>query len=116
MEVPGGTQALDRTEWVPVVHEGRHGRLPRPTLLAAMVGKAAATQFPKPDRHYRDLALLLCLVEDPFELVERLTRKDRSRLRKARGLLDETHPAWALAPAEIRSNGRVAYEVLVGTS
>ncbi|MCW2761799.1 MAG: hypothetical protein JWR85_2000 [Marmoricola sp.] len=112
VEVPGGTQALGRTEMVTIIHEGRQGRLPRPTLLAAIVGKAAATGLPNPERHYRDLALLLCLVEDPFVLVDRLTRKDRQRLGMARKLLDDAHPAWALAPPGIRANGQISYTIL----
>jgi hypothetical protein len=112
VEVPGGTQALARTERVTIVHEGRQGSLPRPTLLAAVVSKAAATGLPDPQRHYRDLALLLCLVEDPFAFADQLTRKDRQRLRGARRLLDDTHPAWALAPAAIRANGQISYKLL----
>ena len=112
VEVPGGTQALDRTELVTIVHEGRQGSLPRPTLLAAIVSKAAATGLPNPERHYRDLALLLCLVEDPFELNAQLKPKDRQRLRRARQLLDKAHPAWALAPSEIRANGQISYTIL----
>lgn len=115
VEVPGGTQALDRTELVTIVHEGRQGSLPRPTLLAAIVGKAAATGLPGPERHYRDLALLLCLIEDPFVLVDQLTRKDRQRLRMAQKLLDGAHPAWALAPSEIRTDGQISYTILTGT-
>jgi len=114
VEVPAGTQALGRTEVVRIVHEGRQGRLPRPTLLAAIVGKAAATGLPNPERHYRDLALLLCLVEDPFVLVEQLTRKDRQRLGRAGCLLDDAHPAWALAPSEIRASGQISYRILTG--
>lgn len=114
IEVPGGTQALSRTELVTVVHEGRRGTIPRPTLLAAIVGKAAATALPGPDRHYRDLALLCALVVDPFELVDEMTRKDRQRLRLASKLLDDAHPAWPLLPATIRSAGQIAYGVLHG--
>ncbi|MFO6451483.1 MULTISPECIES: hypothetical protein [unclassified Aeromicrobium] len=112
IEVPGGTQALKRTELVTIRHETRDGSLPRPTLLAAIVGKAAATQLPRPERHYRDLALLLCLVDDPFGMVDELTTKDRRRLRSAKLLDDEAHPAWALVPSEIRSRGQIAYGIL----
>ncbi len=115
VEAPGGKQALDRTELVTIVHEGRQGQLPRPTLLGAIVGKAAATRLTRPDRHYRDLALLLCLVEDPFALADQLTRKDRQRLGMARELLDDAHPAWALAPPAIRPNGQISYTILTGT-
>jgi len=114
VEIPGGTQALARSETVRIAHESRHGSLPRPTLLAAIVGKAAATRLPGPARHYRDLALLLSLVEDPFALVEELTPKDRRRLRGAQQLLDEAHPAWALVPPEIRGQGQIAYTILAG--
>ena len=114
IEVPGGTQALNRTERVTIVHEGRSGTLPRPTLLAAIVGKAAATELPTPARHYRDLALLCALVEDPFDLAEQLTRKDRKRIRLAKALLDDTHAAWALVPDVVRGQGQIAYGVLHG--
>lgn len=40
--MPAGRQALTRTRWVRVEHEGRTGRLPRPDLLGALVAKAAA--------------------------------------------------------------------------
>lgn len=112
IEVPGGTQALSRTELITVVHEGRTGTIPRPTLLAAIVGKAAATALPGPERHYRDLALLCALVEDPFEISEQLTRKDRQRLRLASQLLDDAHAAWSLVPAAIRPAGQIAYGIL----
>ncbi|RLV56474.1 hypothetical protein D9V41_05195 [Aeromicrobium phragmitis] len=114
VEVPGGTQALNRTERVTIVHEDRHGTLPRPTLLAAIVGKAAATALPSAERHYRDLALLCALVEDPFAVVDQLTKKDRQRVRLAKDLLDETHPAWALVPDPIRDQGQIAYGILHG--
>jgi hypothetical protein len=43
--------------------------VPRPSLLAAIVAKGAACGLPgNTDRHFRDLALLLCLVEDPFDV------------------------------------------------
>ncbi|HEX7738739.1 MAG TPA: hypothetical protein VF426_03735 [Marmoricola sp.] len=112
IEVPGGTQALARTERVTIVHAGRTGTIPRPTLLAAIIGKAAATALPSPDRHYRDLALLCALVTDPFALAEQVTRKDRQRLRLASNLLDQAHPAWLLVPSTIRGAGQVTYDIL----
>ena len=114
LEVPGGTQALLRSETITVHHEGREGTLPRPTLLAAIIGKAAAVKLPDPDRHYRDLALLCALVEDPFELRDQLTKKDRKRLRKAHRLLNDNHPAWVLVPDNIRGQGQISYAILHG--
>lgn len=114
IEVPGGTQALNRTERVTVIHEGRSGTVPRSSLLAAIVGKAAATALATPERHYRDLALLCALVDDPFTLAEQLTTKDRQRVRSARDLVDDAHAAWALVPEAIRGQGRIAYGILHG--
>lgn len=112
IEVPGGTQALSRTEHVGVVHEGRSGTIPRPTLLAAIVAKSAAAALPNPERHYRDLALLCALAEDPFEMAEQMTSKDRQRLRLAKALLEPSHPAWLLVPASRRGAGQIAYRIL----
>ena len=112
IEVPGGTQALTRTERVMITHEGRSGQIPRPTLLGAIVMKAAATELPSPARHYRDLALLCSVVADPFDLAGQLTAKDRQRLRRARALADDSHIAWSLVPAEIRIQGQITFSIL----
>lgn len=112
VEVPGGSQALQRVEFVTVEHEGRTGTVPRPTLLAAVVGKAAATALPGPERHYRDLALLLGLVADPFDLREQIDRKDLQRLRSAHAVADENHPAWGALSSDARANGLITYAVL----
>lgn len=111
--MPGGTQALSRTELVDVRHDGRTGTLPRPSLLAATVGKAAACGLPgNTDRHHRDLALLCALIPDPFAVREQLTPKDSKRLRIAGRLRDPRHPGWMLVPADIRDQGRQAYAIL----
>ena len=65
VQVPGGTQALDRTALLPVEHAGQRGLVPRPSLLGAIVVKAAAISvddLPRAQEH--DLALLLSLVAD----------------------------------------------------
>jgi hypothetical protein len=81
-------------------------------MLAALVAKAAATALPGPERHYRDLALLCTLVEDPFEMAEQMTAKDRQRLRLADALLEPSHPAWLLVPVSRRSAGQIAFGIL----
>jgi hypothetical protein len=114
LEVPAGSQALARTEWITVEHEGRTGRLPRPSLLAAIIGKSAAIPLPGgAERHLRDLALLLCLVQDPLALRGELTAKDRTRLALARPLLDGAHLAWTLAPPALRADGPTALRILL---
>jgi hypothetical protein len=112
VQVSGATQALRRTEMVSVIHEGRHGHVPRPTLLAAIVIKAAAVQLMDPARHYRDLALLCALTADPFDLADQLTAKDRQRLRLAAALGKDSHPAWSLVPADLRTQGQIAFAIL----
>lgn len=113
LEVPGGTQALDRTERVLVTHDQRQALVPRPSLLAAIVGKGAACNLPGDvSRHLRDLALLCAIVEDPYTLSEQLSKKDLQRVRQGAALHDTAHIAWSLVPARIRRNGRDAYAIL----
>lgn len=112
--MPGGSQALHRTELVTVAHEDRTGPIPRPSLLAAIVAKAAALDLPgDPARHHRDLALLLYLLPDPFEAREQTGSKDPRRLRAAIALLDEDHIAWTLAPTARREAGHAALRILL---
>jgi hypothetical protein len=113
VEVPAGTQALDRSEPVEIRHAGRTGMIPLPSLLAAIVIKAAASKLPGDTaRHERDLALLLALVPDPFAMRAELTASDRRRLRAVRTLVEPTNPAWRLVPSDIRDQGLAAYEIL----
>ena len=113
VQVPGGTQALARTELVPVTTGHRQGAIPRPTLLAAVVGKAAACGLPgDPARHLRDLAFLCALIDDPFAMTSELDKTDRRRLRLATALDDPRHPAWLLVRDDIRDDGRTAWAIL----
>lgn len=113
IQVPGGTQALQRTERIRIQVEGRIGEVPRPSLLGAVIGKAAGCGIPgDSSRHLRDLALLLALVEDPFALRDELTSKDRRWIRLASALDERSHTAWLQVPGEIRDQGRAAWEIL----
>lgn len=117
LQVPGGTQALNRTERVDVIHEGRRALVPRPSLLAALVAKGAACALPGDSaRHLRDIALLCALAPDPFDLAGALTNKDRQRLGSARKLADPHHPSWQLVPSDIREQGHEAYRILTARS
>jgi hypothetical protein len=113
VQVPGGTQALGRTERVAVQVSGRIGMIPRPNLLGAVVAKAGACGLPgDPARHLRDLALLCALIDDPFDFIDELTAADRKRLKLAGALNDRTHPAWILVPGPLRDDGRAAWAIL----
>ena len=122
--VPGGTQALDRAEAVNVVardlagDRSVEGIARRPSLLGALVTKAAATAIPgreNPDRDWQDAALLLRSIPDPFVLVSLLDRKDRDRLRRLRALDDRGHPGWALLGDEDHRRGTTALGILLDT-
>lgn len=94
VQVPGGTQALHRTELVTVVHADRTGAVPCPSLLGAIVAKGRACGLPgDPERHHRDLALLCALVDDPFEMRDAMGRKDPAALRRGGTLGNPSHPA-----------------------
>lgn len=112
VEVPGGSQALPRTELVVVGVGERRGSLPRPDLLGAILVKARAVRIDDvPEAQLRDLAFLLTLVSDPFEMREQLQPGEHRWLLRCEALLDPRHPAWrALASAD---NGRLAFSVLV---
>ncbi len=100
IQVPGGTQALARTELLPVECAGVEGHIPRPSLLGAIICKAAAVPVHR-DRQIQlgDLALLLSLVADPPALAPQLSHKDRVRLRAAAEIASSDHAVWGdLAP------------------
>ena len=111
---PGVSQALARTELVPIrVAEAVHW-VPRPNLLGAIVGKATASVVDtvEPERHRLDLAFLCGLVADPFAMAEEVTRKDRARLRAAATAVSPDDPAWRAATRS--ADARLALEILVG--
>lgn len=111
---PGTTQALDRTELVPVTFQGRIQSVPRPNLLGAIVGKSVArvADDKDPERHARDLAFLLSLVQDPSELKRLLTPKDQKRLRLAAQKLTMESPAWEELQ-DYADDARDAWRILV---
>lgn len=113
VEVPGGTQALTRTELVGAFTESRSGQVPRPNLLGAILVKARAVAVGDlPDAQREDLAFLLSLVSDPYEMQSELSQKERGWLRKGKELLDGDAAAWrAVDDAE---DSRLALRVLMG--
>lgn len=109
---PGISQALARTELVPVVvDDGVVSLVPRPSLLGAIVAKAVASVVDNQDRerHHRDLAFLCGLVDRPRALAHDTTPKDRQRLRRAAGVANPGAAWWRVDP-----DARVALEILAG--
>ena len=113
IQVPGGTQALHRSEYLPVAFGDASGLVARPSLLGAIVCKAAAVGVDDlPDAQLLDLALLLSLLEDPLATREEMTAKDRKRLRARKVLADADHRTWRSLPDDLASRGQTAYRLL----
>jgi len=95
LEVPGGTQALNRSELVDITIATRAGLVPRPNLLGAIVLKARAVDVDDvPANQLEDLTFLLSLATSPRRLATEMTKGDRKALRARQELLDPRNPAW----------------------
>lgn len=121
VRAPGATQALRRSRLIGVGVRSSSGdlmtgRVNCPSLVGALVLKAAATSEISarinPERDWSDCALLLSMLPDPFAVAAELTKKDRKRLKKLEPLLDREHPGWAgLDDAAYRA-GQTAWRLL----
>lgn len=115
LQVPGGTQALQRAELVEVSFGGRSGWIRRPSLLGAIVGKACAVDVDDAKQNQElDLALLLSFVADPFAMRQELTAKDRQRIAPRRIMLDPDHRVWQSMDGNEAESARTALAVLLG--
>jgi hypothetical protein len=97
VSAPGARIALDAVQSVGITLNGRRGYVRRPSLLAAILVKASATQIPareNPRRDWLDVAFLLSLAADPIGLAADLSPGQRRRLRVIDELRDQDHWAW----------------------
>ena len=102
VQAPGATQALERSEILTVRVDELEFEVRSPSLIGAIVAKAAATAIPGTRderlRHQQDLAFLLSLASRTSvrPLADSLTTKDRTRLRTAlvNWIEDDLHEAW----------------------
>lgn len=110
----GVSQALARTELLPIRVAAQVHWVPRPTLLGAIVGKATASVVDTKDleRHRLDLAFLCGLVTDPFTLAAEVSKKDRARLRAAAAAFGESDPSWRAAANS--TDAQLALAILIG--
>lgn len=119
-QVPGGTQALLRTEVVPVSLDGEPPvAVRRPSLLGAILIKArvvAKMRDRKHDSDRQDVVRLLSLVDNPRSMAEkeRLKKSEKRWLRNIGALLDFGDAGWTglFRPAEI-ARAVQAYRLLV---
>lgn len=116
LETIGGTQALARRRVVAIAIEDATVDIPVPTLLGALVIKARAVAGSRDhrDKHERDAARLLVLVDDPRSLAASMTRTDRRHLRSLEAMQSVDHPAWRGIPTAV--DGAIALgQLLRGT-
>lgn len=122
VQAPGTVQAFGRSALVQVEVSGYTGRerrtglVRRPSILGALIVKAAATNLAvraNPERDWQDAALLLSILADPFAASDDCNRKDKQRLRLLNKLTDAQHPAWRSLDADDAVRGRDALGFLL---
>ncbi len=114
IQIPGGTQALNRTEVVEIVVEEDAVMLRRPKLIAAILLKARALPVhSRPQDQRQDLVTLLSLLEDPRAARGELTKKEIGWMRSISDRLSIDDPALqeSFEVARLRV-ARAAYRVL----
>ncbi|MDQ6878325.1 MAG: hypothetical protein M3082_11685 [Candidatus Dormibacteraeota bacterium] len=96
--VPGGTQALRRSQVVAVSMGGQTTPIPRPSLTGAILLKTRAVEVAdNPGKHREDLVRLLGLVRDATAIRAELSHAERGWLARRTELQDARHPSWAAA-------------------
>lgn len=115
IQIPGGSQALARTETVEVEIDGAIVQVRRPTLLGALLIKARSILVhADPDAQRADLVLLLSLIEDPRATAEQLKGREQSWLCKCEAQLGLEDPILMAPFPRLRvQRARLAYRLLV---
>lgn len=117
IQMAGGQQALDRTEYVRCRFKNSSADIPRPSLLGAIICKAAAVEHrygdPPVYKHSVDLAFLLSLVNDPDAMRNTMNRSDVNRLRLCRTALSDSSDAWRVQDPDSAAYGQSVYNDLI---
>ena len=107
VQVPGGRQALARSELVMIEVGAARGEIPRPNLVGAILLKARAVETGRPAVHRGDLALLLSLVTEPERLGASLSRSEERWIRRRDEMSDLAERADRRHGHRIVSVGRI---------
>jgi len=84
IQIPGGSQALSRTETVILVIGDQRVRVRRPTILGAILLKARSLRVHgRPEDQRQDLITLLGVVDNPRTAAATLKATERQWLRNA---------------------------------
>jgi hypothetical protein len=94
LEAVGGRQALERRRLVTVEVNRESFSMPIPSLIGAIIIKARVAASSGLDKHRRDLARLLALVDDVEPMRQEMSSKERGYLRARSELRDPRHPVW----------------------
>lgn len=110
--VPGGSQALARSETVTVTVSGHSFELRRPMLLGAVLIKARSLMVHSdPETQREDLLRLLALIEDPRKMAADLRNTERQWLRVTEQRLNLSRPSQL--DAETMRRAELAYRLLI---
>ena len=117
LSTPGAQQALDRSAPVLVEIGEVSGTVWRPSMIGALVAKAAAYSVPDVarDRHLVDFAVLASMVSRSDGIADHVTQRDRQHLLPVLLALDENRPLWAMVDGAERGIDVVRRVVGVGT-
>lgn len=113
--IEGGTQALKRTVNARLeITPGRVTTISVPSPFAAAILKAAAylSDSRNEERHLRDAALLLAVIDDPYAERTRFAGSDRQRLSALAKALRDDAREWRVLPEPWRTNGQTALRIL----
>jgi hypothetical protein len=114
VRIDGGTQALQRAQLVRVTKGSRTVEIAIPSLLGALILKAAAfrTEKLRPERHVSDAAFLASLITDPIGVKAQFKGSDYRRiLFLDKKLADPEHFAWT-ALGEYREDALAVWRIL----
>jgi hypothetical protein len=115
IQIPGGSQALNRIETLTIIIDGQRTALHRPTLIGAILLKARGIRVhSRPDDQRQDLITLLGLMTDPRSVLDTLTNAERKWLRaiEAPLNLDDRDLDATVDSAHLRV-ARAAYHLLL---